>query len=351
MSQDRLRTWLKLPDGPWPPNHYALIGLSIGAGTPQEIEGRVLERLELLRRYQLPHPDEATEGMNLLARALDTLTDPDARKQYDRSIGLKAVTKVELDAPALDGDLDKLFQRVPPLPAAAPPAVEPAAEDDFDVPVLEPALPELDDEPDVDDEPEIILEAAPAPLPEAILLPVPAAVARLETEPPKAKRPKSPRRELYADLARVRKVLRVFERARPLITEADRTFDRRADTLALMGCLAELRPLLHTVADLIAAPKRPGNLVAALARQRLNLDTFRLLPPEERDALARDFRAAHYRLAGYYDDLRDEVRRLTEKDWSRRVMRPTLRYLGDHPEWLVFPFALAALVIALVRSV
>lgn len=351
MTHDKLRTWLKLPDGPWPPDHYVLIGLSVGAGTSQEIEGRVLERLELLRRYQLPHPDEATEGMNLLARALDTLSDPDARKAYDRSLGLKRVTKVEPAPVAADDDdyFANLFADVPasePEPAEPAPADEPALPD----PIIQ--LPEVVDEPDIDDDPELLDEPAVEPLPEAIILSVPAAVARLE-EPIAAKptRPKSPRREIYADLARVRKVLRVFERARPYLTDTDRTLMRRTDTLALMGCLAELRPLLHTVADLIAAPKRPGNLVAALARQRLQFDTFRSLLPDQRDSLARDFRAAHYRLAGYYDDLRDEIRRLTEKDWSRRVLRPTLQYIGDHPEWLLVPVALLALVVALVRSV
>ena len=72
--------------------------------------------------------------------------------------------------------------------------------------------------------------------------------------------------------------------------------------------------------------------------------------PDQRDALARDFRAAHYRLAGYYDDLRDEVRRLTEKDWTRTVLHPLLRYVADQPEWLLLPVALSALAIAVVRS-
>jgi hypothetical protein len=338
MIQDKLRGWLNLPDGPWPPNHYALIGLTVGAGTPQEIEGRVLERLELLRRYQLPHPDEATEGMNLLARALDTLTDPDSRRAYDRSLGLKAVTRVE---PGADAEFERMFEDVPQSPVEVP---EPGSADAIN------ELPQLDDEFDVDDEPEILGEAVVEPLPEAILLPALPAVARPEAEPAQPTRPKSPRRELYAELARVRRVLRVWERARPYLTDTDRTFTRRTDTLALMGCLAELRPLLHTVSDLVAAPKRPGNLVASLARQRLHFDTFRSLLPDQRDALARDFRAAHYRLAGYYDDLREEVRRLTEKDWSRRVFRPVLRYLADHPETMILPFAVAALVLAVVRS-
>jgi hypothetical protein len=348
MSADKLRAWLNLPNGPWPPDHYALIGLPVGIGSSEEIEARVLERLELLRRYQLPHPDEATEGMNLLARALDTLTDPDARREYDRSLGLKPKTVAEPPPLPSDDELNVLFPGIPLLPAEA---IGPAPADEQILPdVIE--LPDLDTVPGADDEPELLEEVPAQALPEAILLPVPPAVAKLEGVPDAIPgKPKSPRRQLYADLARVRKVLRVFDRARPYLTDADRTFNRRTDLLALMGCLAELRPLLPTVEDLIASPKRPGNLVAALARQRLMFDTFRSLLPDQRDALARDFRAAHYRLAGYYDDLRDEARRLTEKDFTRSVVNPLLRYVADHPEWIVLPFALFALAVAIVRSV
>jgi hypothetical protein len=347
MTLDKLRGWLNLPDGPWPPEHYALIGLKPGQGTPEDIEARVLERLELLRRYQLPHPDEATEGMNLLARALDTLTDPQARKDYDRSLGLKRVTIVEPPPPP-DDPLSVLFPGVPLLPAQQE---GPAPADD--VPILpdEFALPDVEDEPDVDDDPEFI-EEGKLELPPVVLMPVLPAVAKLETQADgRPARPMSPKRELYAELARVRKVLRVWDRARPYLTDTDRTFSRRTDSLALMGCLAELRPLLPTVSDLVAGPHKPGGIVAALARQRLMFDTFRTLLPSQREALAKDFRAAHYRLAGYYDDLRDEVRRKNEKGWSRLVWYPFLRYVGEHPEWVFLPLALLALAVALVRSV
>jgi hypothetical protein len=284
--------------------------------------------------------------MNLLARALDTLTDPDSRRQYDRSLGLKPVTKVEPPS-ASDVDVDTLFPEVPVLPRPVEP---PAAVEEAGVPDEINQLPDVEDEPDVDDDPEFLNEPGVERPPQAIILPIPPAVARLEGEPAGPTRPKSPRRAIYADLARVRRVLRIWERARKYLTDTERTFTRRTDTLALMGCLAELRPLLHTVTDLIAAPKRPGNLVAALARQRLQFDTFRSLLPDQREALARDFRAAHYRLAGYYDDLRDEIRRLTEKDWSRRVLRPLLRYVCANPEWLLLPVGLLALAVALARS-
>jgi hypothetical protein len=349
MIHEKLRGWLKLADGPWPPDYYALIGLQLGAGTPDEIEGRVLERLELLRRYQLPHPDEATEGMNLLARALDTLTDPDGRKAYDRSIGIRSAARVEPQAPPADEGLNALFPGVPLLPARADAPAQ--ALDDEPLPEAI-VLPAMEEELDVDDDPEFVDEVAAPELPDAILLPVLPAVARLADEQVRpATRPKSPRRELYADLARVRKVLRIFERARPYLTDTDRTFARRTEAIGFMGCLAELRPLLPTVSDLIAAGHRPGNIVASLARQRLLFETFRTLLPSQRDSLAKDFRAAHYRLAAYYDELRDEARRATEKGWMRTVGRPVLKYLADHPEWLLLPVALVALAVALVRSV
>src|SRR3982751_5407080 len=112
MTLDKLRGWLNLPDGPWPPDHYALIGLPRGVGSPQEIEARVLERLELLRRYQLPHPDEATEGVDPLPRALDPPPAPHAGREYDKSLGLKPTTKVE-PPPHADDDLNVLFPGIP----------------------------------------------------------------------------------------------------------------------------------------------------------------------------------------------------------------------------------------------
>jgi hypothetical protein len=359
MNPEKLRGWLNLPDGPWPPDYYALAGLAPGDGTAGELEARLLERLELLRRYQLPHPDEATEGMNLLARALDTLTDPEARRAYDAKIGVKPRTRVE--PPSLPGDdvLNTLFPGIPLLPAAAEgsaPDTILADEPRGDEGILpdEILLPDVDDDPDLDDDPEFIDDGGSRDLPEAVLLPVVPplpAMAKLADDAPPRLVPLSPTREVYAELARVRKVLRVWERARPYLADTERTFTRRTDSVALMGCLAELRPLLPTVTDLIGQPNKPGGIVAALARQRLGFDTFRSLLPSQREALAKDFRAAHYRLSGYYDDLRDEVRRRTEKGFGRRVWAPTVRHLINYPEWALIPIGMVLLAVAAVRSV
>src|SRR5262245_34814251 len=84
MDHELIRSWLQLPPGNWPPDHYTLLGLEPGIGDVARIEHEVHERMQRLRCYQLTHPELATEAMNCLARALVCLTDPDARKAYDR---------------------------------------------------------------------------------------------------------------------------------------------------------------------------------------------------------------------------------------------------------------------------
>jgi hypothetical protein len=42
--------------------------------------------MEKLRRYQLAHAEQVTEGMNRLAQALVCLTDPVAKKAYDAKL-------------------------------------------------------------------------------------------------------------------------------------------------------------------------------------------------------------------------------------------------------------------------
>ena len=75
-TPDLLNTWLGLPRGAWPPDHYALLGLARAAGDFAEVEARVIDRMELLRPYLLVHPGAVTEGMNRLAQAQVCLSRP-----------------------------------------------------------------------------------------------------------------------------------------------------------------------------------------------------------------------------------------------------------------------------------
>src|SRR5437763_1280125 len=69
MNRELICTWLGLPDKRWPPDPYALLGLTPGDCNAARIEQRVHERMGKLRCYQLSHPVEATEGMNRVAQA------------------------------------------------------------------------------------------------------------------------------------------------------------------------------------------------------------------------------------------------------------------------------------------
>ena len=86
MDQQLLCAWLQLPPGAWPPDHYTLLGLNARDSDVARIEQQVYQRMEIVRRYQLTHPEPATEAMNRLAQALVCLTDPVAKKAYDAAL-------------------------------------------------------------------------------------------------------------------------------------------------------------------------------------------------------------------------------------------------------------------------
>src|SRR5438270_10353927 len=83
MGHELICTWLGLPPGDWPPDHYRLLGLEPGESDSTRIEQQVHDRLETVRRYQLLHPELVTEAMNRLAQAYVCLIDPAARQAYD----------------------------------------------------------------------------------------------------------------------------------------------------------------------------------------------------------------------------------------------------------------------------
>jgi hypothetical protein len=88
MSAPSPAGWLGLAEDPWPPDHYTLLGLRHGEHDADVIERHVLERLEKVRRYQLTHPETATEVMTLLASAFICLSDPRQKQIYDRERGI-----------------------------------------------------------------------------------------------------------------------------------------------------------------------------------------------------------------------------------------------------------------------
>src|SRR5579872_7186648 len=86
MSHDLISAWLGLPSGEWPPDHYTLLGLTPGENDPKLIEERVHQRLDTVRRYQMIHPEPATEAMNRIAQAFVCLSEPASKRVYDAAL-------------------------------------------------------------------------------------------------------------------------------------------------------------------------------------------------------------------------------------------------------------------------
>jgi hypothetical protein len=119
-----IATWLGLPPGPWPPDHYTLLGLPARETNQQRIEQQVHERLMRVRSYQLSNPELATEAMKRLAQAFDCLTTPKSKKAYDDShFPLPALP---LSSPRVPTTLAHDTTETTPVPATPPPRPAPA---------------------------------------------------------------------------------------------------------------------------------------------------------------------------------------------------------------------------------
>lgn len=86
METELIYAWLEIPPGSWPPDHYTLLGLPPDLFDSAQIEGRVQERMQRVRHFQLTHPELATEAMNRLAQALLCLTNPAEREKYNQQL-------------------------------------------------------------------------------------------------------------------------------------------------------------------------------------------------------------------------------------------------------------------------
>lgn len=348
---DRLCSWLGLPAGSWPPDHYLLLGLARGAGDISDIEARVLDRMELLRPHQLLHPELVTEGMNRLAQALVCLTDPVARAPYDRSLGIVAppfeVVEDEPEPPKHSNETRPTDQptEVPFGPGLRPPG--------------EPQKPVY----------EVVWEPESAPLPSRIasydLLPAesqeevsPALQSDranqpegqeaepLPVEAPKPAPARINRREVYRQLAVLRKSLRAWEGLRSVFGTPTETLATPVAVLLFMQALTAARDSLPGLARVI----RPelGSTILALVRLPHAIHTVRTLLPSQRSEVALDWQRG-------YDALRREQKRLRELAFVARPRRrgSTVLRLAHAvrrtPEWILVIAAIVAILLTLLR--
>lgn len=303
MDNNLLCSWLGLPANDWPPNHFVLLGLTPGVVDVAAVETSVQERMAILRRYQLTHPDLATEAMNRLAQAMICLTDERARVAY--LVELFPDSKVEPPAEpggsSATGTEAANHEPNQGPEAAAPPANEIAAKPGSSV------------------SPHIAVE-----------------LDAVHT-----------RRDLYFRIARTRQIQHLWDRVGRYLDNPSRRLTRPSEATELIEYMQALPRLIQSFPSRLGQAGQPGYLVLALARQQLIVPTLQTLLHSQRIALARDWEAGQEFLVEQYKLLRSQSRLLRRRTPRDHVVRLTRALLNNHPGLVVLSLSLLALNVAI----
>jgi hypothetical protein len=324
MTHDLICTWLGLPAGTWPPDHYILLGLKPGENDQNLIEERVHQRLDTVRRYQMIHSDEATEAMNRIAQAFVCLSEPASKRVYDGELlGPAAVAAAPPAEPAAAEPLVLVYN---PVEAEAAPPVRRVPQP--------PPLPGAEEVPVAVLVPDVLpVEPPPLPVPEVVEAPA---------------RGLAGRRALYKRLARTRRLIDQWNDAGMFLASPKRPLKRAAEINELLRRLNDIQEGLHAYSPLLGAAGQPGNQVLALTQ--LPPQQFLTLTPPQREALTADWQAGQAALDNHLAALRDEVHATRRRSLGHRLGRSIRGYVTEKPGVLIVVLALLALNIAIFRT-
>lgn len=88
MALDVYKEWLGIPEGPRPPDHYALLRLVQFEDDGEKIRKNYKKLNAHVRKYATgQYSDQSQTLLNELAKAMLCLTDSESKKDYDRSQG------------------------------------------------------------------------------------------------------------------------------------------------------------------------------------------------------------------------------------------------------------------------
>jgi hypothetical protein len=349
-----LRQWLRLaPEGSWPPSAQELLGLAQPPATatpplnPEEIEARVLERLDWLRPYQLKYPELVTEGMNRLAQALLEIAQrprpcwAGPSSQSPTAAAVETDTRSE-EAPAItftqtqpEGEKRDVqaareqppaLHPPPPFPPTPPPSPQPVATvaGTQEVPAshqdtLVPA---------------VAAAAWPAPQPLPMAPPLPRWAQKSPDGPT--------RRQLYRRLVRLRRLWHTWCEIGEILT-ASTFLDDPLSLLRFHTVHRQLREHVRFLNDLWSpAFASPGAWAAALLRQEHAVPLLRELEPEQRLRFLLDWRRGEEHLATLYQQLRQQL----HEQRHARIRRP--RWWLRLARWMCQPESILVLLLALM---
>jgi hypothetical protein len=330
MKQEVICSWLGLVPADWPPNHYKLLGLEPGEENVACIEHHVQERMARLRCYQICNPEQATEAMNRLAQAFVCLTDPQAKRRYDASLGIKRPRpeSVPLSARETVVGAAPVTQVVwkasdpPPPVRAAPESTAGEAEN-----IANQASP-------------VTIEAiTPRPVDESSgVTPAPVSsksssgcasgpLATYKGFTPAllqmliSRRGLGTKRRLYQRIRKTRLLLAAWERAGKYLRRAKRPLKDAAEERELGRALAAIGKHLRGFPAFLGRPAQPGYRIAGRARLAPAVDWLHDLKVEERELLAQDWAAGRTLLASHRQFLRQEARAVRDLSPWRLALR------------------------------
>jgi hypothetical protein len=357
MNHEIICGWLGLSPDVWPPDHYRLLGLEPGADDVALIEQRVHQRLDLIRGYQMIHPEQATEAMNRLAQAFVCLTEQAMKTAYDRSLlgdrvqpasppplpvvpaAAPAAPRRTLAAAAPRDPLVWMYtpgdagpgSEVPPPPVRAALPSAPT--------VTPPPLPPLPAEQDTPAPPTAPIEPPPEP--------VDPMVEAAQTSP-QARRGLATRRALYRRVARTRELLRLWHRAGKHLEKPEKALGKQ-EASELYKLVKELEDALEDF-PLLGEAGQPGYLIVNLLTYDKARD-LQGLTLSQRESLNRDWQAGRKFLEAHRDYLREVLHEHQQRGWGERLIRIVRAYLNEQP-WaaLLVVVALAAIAVALWRT-
>ncbi len=325
--------WLGLPEESWPPDHYRLLGLAPGEADARLIEQRVQQRLESVRRYQMKHPEQATEAMNRLAQAYVCLTEPASKRAYDVSLlgGASPTTAAVAESqppqgltPAPDA-LAWLFG--PALTRSRSPSSTPPPLARLE-PLAPPAPP-----------PTLQIETA-----EAV---DPVVAAAQESAP--ARRGLGTKRALYQRVVATRRFLDVWNKLGKYVESPARRISRSADGPELNRLFKQMVRLRRRFPRLIGTAGQPGYLVVVFSEQEDAAKSIRALDSAQREAVSRDWSAGRKLLTAHRDFLRREILAMRKRTFNERMLRAAYTVLADQPATTFVVLLALGFLIALIR--
>ncbi len=270
MDAKLLQTWLRLPDGDWPPAPHVLLGLDPGTTDAAAVEARVLERMAVLRRHQNRHPELVTEGMNRLAQALVALADPGGRANES-----------------------------PPSRPPAPPTVETPNPHTVSEPDVGSEMAAGPDEPVAETHVHAIPDEALEPLPVSPVAPRIVEWSPAEP-PPGAADPAAFRRQVYRRRRAVRACLRHWHLLEPYYGHPEEPLDRPEVLAAFLLAVADARSL---PLPLVVVLPSAGRVVSAALNQKAPAEVLRQMLPDQRQAVAVDWQRGRDGLTAERDRL------------------------------------------------